>query len=306
MAKDSKKKELLSTPKFWGIIFFGLIPLFALIYTFLPDSWFGYGDNQSLLSNFWTSLYFSTITITTLGFGDIYPIVFGAKILVIIESLLGILSIGLFLNAVALTKSRLDVNAEKVRTAEKYKNYETIKLIRQYVVVEPYLKNFIDYATIVSTPILMRKGNYKYNPDFDFHDLYDLYQPTLRLFEDHNESSISYFYKSLHKLEERLEIMLRSVDISLWPELENKMLKVLRIFREKDFEASILGLEKCKLGNNPATKYQSELIKNWQDEIKYYPSNAINSAVALYFLIRTTVPLLQEINEEVIIINNSI
>ncbi len=46
-------------------------------------------------------VYFSTVTITTLGYGDIVPITNRARILVSLESILGIIIIGLFLNSLA-------------------------------------------------------------------------------------------------------------------------------------------------------------------------------------------------------------
>lgn len=50
--------------------------------------------------------YFSAVTITTLGYGDIVPITNLARLLVAIESILGIVLIGLFLNSLARENSR--------------------------------------------------------------------------------------------------------------------------------------------------------------------------------------------------------
>lgn len=46
-------------------------------------------------------LYFSAVTIATVGFGDIVPLTDEARLLVAIEAILGILFIGLFLNSIA-------------------------------------------------------------------------------------------------------------------------------------------------------------------------------------------------------------
>ena len=73
-------RKIVSPPALWGVLYFGIIPLFAIIYTVLPDNWFGYNCADNNLSNYLNSLYFSTITITTLGFGDVYPIDSVAKI----------------------------------------------------------------------------------------------------------------------------------------------------------------------------------------------------------------------------------
>lgn len=298
-------RKIVSPPALWGVLYFGIIPLFAIIYTVLPDNWFGYNCANNNLSNYLNSLYFSTITITTLGFGDVYPIDSVAKILVIVESLLGILLIGFFLNAIAFRKSKLDAIEEKKKIDEERKRDATFRLCRQYVVLEPFVAQYIDYAAVVSTPIMKRTGGFQYNPDFKFNDLYDLYQPTMRLCDDFNESAISHFYKSLHGFERRLETLISSVDISYWPDLEYKILKMLRLFKEYDYESSILAYTPSRFGNDRLAKAQAQLIENWSDEIKYYPSNAINGPVALYYLIKQSVPLAQQINSQIIEIDKT-
>jgi Ion channel len=59
------------------------------------------GFPTSFNDNFWRMLYFSTVTITTLGFGDIVPISNVARILISLEAIIGVITIGLFLNALA-------------------------------------------------------------------------------------------------------------------------------------------------------------------------------------------------------------
>ena len=51
-------------------------------------------------------LYFSIVTITTLGYGDIVPLTDQARVLVGIEALLGVVLIGLFLNALTQSSGR--------------------------------------------------------------------------------------------------------------------------------------------------------------------------------------------------------
>lgn len=52
-------------------------------------------------SNFPRMLYFSAVTVTTVGYGDIVPVTDGARIAVASEAILGIVVIGLFLNGLA-------------------------------------------------------------------------------------------------------------------------------------------------------------------------------------------------------------
>jgi Ion channel len=57
----------------------------------------GVADSEDFSKMF----YLSAVTITTLGFGDIVPITPEARLLISIESILGVVIIGLFLNSVA-------------------------------------------------------------------------------------------------------------------------------------------------------------------------------------------------------------
>jgi hypothetical protein len=59
------------------------------------------GFPSSLDGNFLRMLYLSTTTITTLGYGDIVPLTTTARLLIALESILGIILIGAFLNALA-------------------------------------------------------------------------------------------------------------------------------------------------------------------------------------------------------------
>jgi hypothetical protein len=53
------------------------------------------------------AFYFSTVTITTLGYGDIVPTSNTVRMIISIESILGIILIGLFINAVAARREPL-------------------------------------------------------------------------------------------------------------------------------------------------------------------------------------------------------
>ncbi len=59
------------------------------------------GDPHYLSGRYWRMLYLSATTITTLGFGDITPTSALARFFVGFEAVLGIICIGLFLNALA-------------------------------------------------------------------------------------------------------------------------------------------------------------------------------------------------------------
>ena len=91
-------------PKHIGSLYLLLIPIFGFLYWLNPTFW-----PEPL--TFIQSIYFSVITITTLGYGDISPVTETARILSAIEALSGIILIGLFLNSLA--HRRMESEEEK-------------------------------------------------------------------------------------------------------------------------------------------------------------------------------------------------
>lgn len=59
------------------------------------------GETTAAPDHFFRMLYFSASTITTLGIGDIQPVSTLARVLVTVEAVLGLIFVGLFLNALA-------------------------------------------------------------------------------------------------------------------------------------------------------------------------------------------------------------
>lgn len=66
--------------------YFLAVPVFALVYYCFPNDWWNTNDNLS----FWDTLYYSTVTITTLGFGDISLVNTTGRITTVTESLWGV------------------------------------------------------------------------------------------------------------------------------------------------------------------------------------------------------------------------
>ncbi len=89
-------------PGFYGYVYIAMIPLFSILY-WMPGTYLVSGDNR--INSITESIYFSVVTITTLGYGDIAPANGVAMLLAGAESLIGITLIGLFLNALSLQHS---------------------------------------------------------------------------------------------------------------------------------------------------------------------------------------------------------
>jgi hypothetical protein len=64
------------------------------------------GDPTVASGLWWRMAYLSVVTITTLGFGDITPLTEEARLLIASEAVLGVIVVGLFLNALAVRVRR--------------------------------------------------------------------------------------------------------------------------------------------------------------------------------------------------------
>ena len=97
-------------PIVWIGLYILLMPIFALIYQALPDGQFRIPDGGT--TDFGSWLYYSIVTITTLGFGDYTPARGMAQCVTAVEVMCGLVFLGLFLNAVGSMKSEIDVESE--------------------------------------------------------------------------------------------------------------------------------------------------------------------------------------------------
>lgn len=83
----------------WGVCSFGLAAFFACVYTFVGID---YGPNATWLSPF----YFSVVTLTTLGYGEVVPVTAAAQATVITEVILGYVMLGGMLSLISNKLSR--------------------------------------------------------------------------------------------------------------------------------------------------------------------------------------------------------
>lgn len=63
----------------------------------LPDRFPITFDNAEFSRNIWDYVYYSFVVLTTLGFGDMTPVIIQVRILTIVESVLGLVFMGMFL-----------------------------------------------------------------------------------------------------------------------------------------------------------------------------------------------------------------
>jgi hypothetical protein len=118
MPKGFTKSVELALFKAWGLFDHGrsllkvgiyamfLATLYGLIYSF--DMWLGWGmmDYSNSAQSWFTPFYYSMVTYTTLGYGDVTAENVYGEILVISEVVLGYFTLGLLLSIIANTIAR--------------------------------------------------------------------------------------------------------------------------------------------------------------------------------------------------------
>lgn len=150
-----KFPHLAATPSttIYGTLYFLCIPVFAFLYFLQPAGSF---DTNLKMDNYLTCLYFSTITITTVGFGDVSPVSILAQVSVIIESIAGLFIIGLFLNALAQRQSATISEHEKRKAEQQHLDSLKARLLRHFQIVSLTIKNYELYIFALTTPIIRR------------------------------------------------------------------------------------------------------------------------------------------------------
>src|SRR5581483_1043642 len=84
----------LSWPRFWGLVFLGYLlvnVLFAALYTMLGSAALRTAERDMGLTLFGKAFFFSVHTLTTVGYGDIYPLGITANVVAATEALLGLM-----------------------------------------------------------------------------------------------------------------------------------------------------------------------------------------------------------------------
>ena len=204
-------------PIVWIGFYVCLVPVFALIYWALPDGQFRIPDGAG--TDFGSWLYYSIVTITTLGFGDYTPAHGIAQAVTAIEVMCGLLFLGFFLNAVGSMKSEIDVQSEIEKQRLVHDAAEKQKLIAGIPSIIHNINLFLAYCYAVTTPVTRRTGESTFNPGFTLADMADLYQPSGLPSDRTSRPAVSGLLSSASRLSLCLDSLQSRVDLSIWPQL---------------------------------------------------------------------------------------
>lgn len=204
-------------PIFWIMLYIGFVPVFAFFYWLLPDGQFRIPDMGGV--NFGDWVYYSIVTLTTLGFGDYTPCAAGSQWITAIEVLCGLVTIGFFLNAVGSMKSEIDVESELEKQRLVHEAQEKEKLQKSTSILYFKLNQFLSFCYAVTTPLAKRGEALNFNANFTDADMADKDKPS-GLPDDHSQlSAVENLMKCSASLSLFLDTLQSRIDLTLWPEL---------------------------------------------------------------------------------------
>lgn len=212
-------------PIVWICIYVGIIPVFAFFYWLLPEGAFRIPDGGGTDYGSW--IYYSIVTITTLGFGEYTPAMPWSQALTAAEVFLGMLSIGFFLNAVGSMKSEIDVASEIEKQRIAHQAAETQKLQRNIPIILYKLNTFLAYCYAVTTPFARRQtaDSADYNPHFTYADMADLFKPSELPIDHTGTSAVAGLFRCSDDTAIYLDLLQGRVDLTLWPAVLDDVFK---------------------------------------------------------------------------------
>lgn len=225
----------------WIGVYFGAIVIFAMVYFLLPQGQFS--QPLSLLDAF----YFSVITITTTGFGDIAAHGNVAKICVSIEATAGITIVGLFL---ASLWRDFTVRVEASQAAQAVRAQRAISLASLLVYwryIETTIAKYRTLAAAVTTPLSRRNGSLKYDPAFRLTDLQDLMTTPPGAGDGAQRCLLERYFEMEDRLEGDLKYLLQNDVIAEFTLVRGLLINVLSLLRSFELRESLLSMHDSRL-----------------------------------------------------------
>lgn len=269
--------KLIDRPLFIFIGYILVIFFFAFLYHFSPDDTF---DNK--LSPL-ESVYFSVITITTLGYGEITPNNDYGMVATSIEAIIGILIIGMFINSSWKRFSEiLDAQqSEKIKSSIKESNKNN--LLSYYSYLSSVINEYHNAIFELTTPISKRKEMQRFTYDFLFSDLQDMLNPSLRMKYAFDRSVIEIYYEAEEDLIKEFKYILANFGLEEFTSIKGHILNFLNVVHNTGLKDALLQYTKRSKDDKIRTML-IDMIKE-HDELppeQYHKANMLSPLIVLY------------------------
>ena len=281
-------------PSLFLTIYLFLIVAYALAYRCIPDA---IKEPDFTLVK---SIYFSTVTITTLGYGDITPKSELAMMVVVSEAILGIVIIGLFLSSLWQSfVSRIEAQQEaSINRRIQVKNLHSLASFYKYLHVV-----IVDYEIALvelTTPMSKRQGRTKPNSDFLFSDLQDIYRPSLLTKSGFSKPGIHHYYEKLDTLLNELKFLIANFDLLEYPSIHQGVVDFLTISKAQDVREALYSYETMGGEGKMLKDMLEELIKEHEQcpDGEAYQSNVITPVIFLYRTVKFQIHQILALEDE--------
>ncbi|QUM81161.1 two pore domain potassium channel family protein [Moritella sp. 5] len=285
-----------SNPWVWLVFYVIIILFFALGYSLFPLSSF----NKTISG--YDYIYFSVVTITTLGYGDIYPTSSLAKFIVNVESILGILLIGLFLNSLWHRFTIEMGQKQKAREEgfEKERNNQKLLSIWDYTysILEEYL-TIIDETTNSERQFTSLK---KISESYKFSSLISLFEPSYSLLRgDFKKEKFKWFYEIEIELTKELRELTQNpifIDEKL---VYTHLIELLGLIKTTDISNFLYAFEKSNVGEERLFDMLKSMISEHEftPDINKYKSNIITPIIVFDKGLREKILLIEKLVMEI-------
>lgn len=288
-------------PLVWVLAYLVITLFFAFIYYYSDYKWGG----SEPINGFADSLYFSIVTITSLGFGDIFPVSGSPmRIPVMTEAILGVITIGIFLNDLALSQSKLIEKKNKEREELLRKNTAIDKLKKYNHILTPMMEKYLRGVYEVITPMDKRSKNFppnilEYNFEFEFHDMYDLYSKSLLMINDFNEPVLFAHLRNQDEMFDELRYFASNTNLGYWPDLEEDVYSFIAHHREFLFKDVLISYYN-KIGvsdKKRLTEMISKEIKEHDGQLRFRESNIITPYEVFYLSLKENIQTIIKIKK---------
>lgn len=278
--------------------FVGLIIVYGTIYSFTRSI---FPSGSAIADTSWyDGIYFSVVTITTLGYGDIVPGAGLGRFLVTTEALFGVIVLGLFLNA--LWQAHLDtINQANIRANEAALRAESTRRLKIYL---GYFKSVLDRYAAAQAAISTDPQNRTvpgFQTSFSFNDLQWIYLPPLNVTHDLSSTAIEVYFTRLDAVCAEIKYVLANFDIYHMEQLHRDLVDFLILVDKMDCRGSLLGNRNLGSGSNSVSKLALEQIKTLppQPDPAQYPSNIVLPYILFYYALHDKTKILLRIAEAI-------
>ncbi len=225
----------------WIGAYFGAIVIFAAVYFLLPEGQFS--QPLSLLD----AVYFSVITITTTGFGDITAHGNVAKVCVSLEATAGVTIVGLFL---ASLWRNFTVRVEAAHATELLRAQRVISLASLLVswrYIETTISEYRRLAAAITTPSSRRNGAMTDDPAFHCNDFQGRMTTPSGAGDGTERTWLEMYFETEDRLQGDLRYLLQNDVIADFTHVRDLLIKVLYELRSFELRDALLSVHGARL-----------------------------------------------------------